>query len=495
MWLPIAALAPGNTIGATTALFTLSPRAAGSCGRSSGGGGGSYRGLGGLILAQGVLAFAGASRLAFWRSHGSSGSSRRRRVHVAAAAVPSRANWAAKATAASSSSPQDLHSRQVSTPVHAVETSPAVKGAVEPHGLTRPGILGGGAPWERRAWVPPFHRPTAPPSPPQSQPLAPLQEHMNVPVSRPSVNHGFMFLKPDANIESVRQFVRQRLEERGVRIVAQGSIAAEEILEKRIIDEHYGSLAAKALDQSPVDHVVQPDGQARFKETFGLSWHEALARGIACNARDAMQRLGLSAAELDEKWTPLQIGNGKAKLGGGFYAGYIDGLYVINGFYMAMRSMYTEPGRSVTWFSVEWSSSDLPWEEFRIDLLGDTDPAAARACSLRGGVHRRWRELGLRSEPKVGDNVVHASASPFEAMLERANWTGTPFLADPFGRELLDRGVSERVLKHWATDPIVNHGDQRSSLFDLFENLNSNECVEIAQAVSRGAEETRLPAL
>ena len=36
----------------------------------------------------------------------------------------------------------------------------------------------------------------------------------------------------------------------------------------------------------------------------------------------------------------------------------------------------------------------------------------------------RYKALGLTSKPNTGDNGVHASASPFEAMAERANWLG-----------------------------------------------------------------------
>jgi len=333
----------------------------------------------------------------------------------------------------------------------------------------------------REQWVPPFRQRRKGQQLPQ--PLTMLED-----VGRGSdINLGFVFLKPHANIESVVKFVRERLSEARVRVVDEGSVTAEEILESRIIDVHYGSLAAKALDQQPQDHAVQPDAECRFQEAFDLSWQEALGRGLVCNATEAMRRLGCDAEELDVRWTPLQIGQGKVKMGGGFYCGHIGGLYVVNGFYMAMRSVYTTPGRSVTWFGVEWSSSDLRWEDFRTELLGNTDPSQASRSSLRGAVHSRWRELGLPDEPQVGDNVVHASASPFEALLERSNWAGVPLSQDPFGRALLDQGVSEATLRQWATDPIVNHDGKRTSLFDLFEHLDSEDCVEVALAIHEDA--------
>ncbi len=40
----------------------------------------------------------------------------------------------------------------------------------------------------------------------------------------------------------------------------------------------------------------------------------------------------------------------------------------------------------------------------------------------RGLFYKNWEENGLPAKPNVGDNSVHASASPFEALAERMNW-------------------------------------------------------------------------
>jgi hypothetical protein len=54
-------------------------------------------------------------------------------------------------------------------------------------------------------------------------------------------------------------------------------------------------------------------------------------------------------------------------------------------------------------------------------VLGPTDPVTAPEDSVRGMIYKQWKELGLSSEPNVGDNGVHASASPFEGLAERCN--------------------------------------------------------------------------
>ena len=90
---------------------------------------------------------------------------------------------------------------------------------------------------------------------------------------------------------------------------------------------------------------------------------------------------------------------------------------------------------------VEWPEADCSWSDFRGKVLGPTDPADAPADSLRGQILVDWKALGLQSEPNVGDNGVHASASPFEALAERNNWLSVPIASDPFGAALIAAGV------------------------------------------------------
>eukprot|EP00966_Prymnesium_polylepis_P017760 409219-Prymnesium_polylepis.1 len=81
-----------------------------------------------------------------------------------------------------------------------------------------------------------------------------------------------------------------------------------------------------------------------------------------------------------------------------------DHIFVINGFYAAMRSKYTKPGASIHYFSVSWNSEVLPWSEFRANVLGATDPEHAAEGSIRREIFQRWEALGLKSRPTTGDN-------------------------------------------------------------------------------------------
>ena len=51
-----------------------------------------------------------------------------------------------------------------------------------------------------------------------------------------------------------------------------------------------------------------------------------------------------------------------------------------------------------------------------------------------------WKGLGLAAELNIGNNLEHASASPFEALAKRANWLGVPSELYCFGRAMLATG-------------------------------------------------------
>merc|ERR1719277_1866625 len=142
---------------------------------------------------------------------------------------------------------------------------------------------------------------------------------------------------------------------------------------------------------------------------------------------DACKELGIDANGLNAAWAAAKKADKLVKFGGGFYCGLValEGkkpIYVFNGFFMSMRSKFTAPGESIHYYTVERDEKDLSWEDFRGKVLGPTDPKDAPADSMRGRILKDWQSLGLKSEPNTGDNGVHASASPFEAMAERMNW-------------------------------------------------------------------------
>jgi hypothetical protein len=101
-------------------------------------------------------------------------------------------------------------------------------------------------------------------------------------------------------------------------------------------------------------------------------------------------------------------------------------------------------------------------------------------CLCGGAQNAKWEELGLKSAPNVSDNGVHASASPFEGLAEKANWLGEKADKDPFGRTLRAKGMTPAQLKAWWVDPVVNYdgAGAKGSVFDKLEDLDADQCVD-----------------
>ena len=118
-------------------------------------------------------------------------------------------------------------------------------------------------------------------------------------------------------------------------------------------------------------------------------------------------------------------------------------------------------------------------------VLGGTDPKTACATSLRHAVFKGWKGLGLAAEPNTENNGVHASASPFEALAERANWLGMPFgVRQLRSSDAGHRSATLTTIKAWCDDPAVPHQNKAQSLFDLVEDLDSRDCLRKSASIS-----------
>jgi len=303
-------------------------------------------------------------------------------------------------------------------------------------------------------------------------------------------NSAFVFIKPHAVTDKVKDLVKETLEKNEITIKKEGSMEAEEIDKHKKIDKHYYAIASKATILTPDKIAVPAD---KFKDKFGLDWDEVLKDGKALNAMDACEKFEIEAEELDKMWGACKKAGDLVKFGGGFYCGKLEKggkgpFYVFNGFFMSMRSKFVAPGSSIHYYVVEWDSK-LEWKDFRGKVLGPTDPATAPKDSLRGAILAKWKDLGLKSEPNTGDNGVHASASPFEALAERMNWLGDRIERDAFGKVLLKSGIPAATIRDWSKDPQVTFGPipMTQSLFDTLEDTDSDWCAGLCQMMAGDA--------
>lgn len=304
-------------------------------------------------------------------------------------------------------------------------------------------------------------------------------------------NSAFVFIKPHAckgNPGQVEAMVRAKFAAAGIRVTGEGDMSAETIDEKKYIDTHYGAIASKAVSLKPSELNVPDKGKAEFQKLFGMSWDDALKQGLIYNAMDGAAKLGVDGFQLEKKWGKLNKKGPKqdmVKFGGGFYCGKVDGIFVMNGFYMSMRAAYCAPGEKIHWLTVSWPTDSLSWADFRGEVLGATDPSTAPAGSIRREILDKYKSLGLKSKPNTGDNGVHASASPFEALAERVNWLGASYDGDDFGRGMLAAGISEATFKSWSQDAQVTVPGQakKMSVFDHFEDKDADDVLKMSTSV------------
>lgn len=307
-------------------------------------------------------------------------------------------------------------------------------------------------------------------------------------------NSAFLFIKPHAckgKPGKVEALVEDSLKKHGIRITGKGEMTAEVIDKNMHIDTHYGAIASKAVKLQPKDLMVPDKGKAAFEKMFGESWDSAVKAGKVYNAMDGAAKLGTDAAGMNTIWSKLSRGTSLIKFGGGFYCGKVGpDMYVMNGFYMEMRAAYTNPGEKIQWYTVSWPADALTWADFRGEVLGATDPSAAPKASVRRKILDHYKDLGLATKPNTGDNGVHASASPFEALAERINWLGASLEEDDYGKGLLAKKLSKETITKWSEDAQVSVDGETApgksmSVFDTLEDLDADTILAKVDKISK----------
>ena len=107
------------------------------------------------------------------------------------------------------------------------------------------------------------------------------------------INSAVIFIKPQSNNEKIQNLVKETLINKGF------NITTEDIDKKRLIDNHYYSIASKATLLQPCDLPVPND---KFETFFKISYKEALEEGSVYNAMQACEYLELDAVELEKVW-------------------------------------------------------------------------------------------------------------------------------------------------------------------------------------------------
>eukprot|EP00510_Aplanochytrium_minuta_P008119 CAMPEP_0184037648 /NCGR_PEP_ID=MMETSP0955-20130417/41201_1 /TAXON_ID=627963 /ORGANISM="Aplanochytrium sp, Strain PBS07" /LENGTH=353 /DNA_ID=CAMNT_0026325865 /DNA_START=135 /DNA_END=1196 /DNA_ORIENTATION=+ len=312
------------------------------------------------------------------------------------------------------------------------------------------------------------------------------------------MNQALVFVKPHATNPKCIKFVREQLEKNDIRVIHELTRSSKRL--ERSIDDHYAIPAGPAVIDTPDELPVSESAKIAFKNSFGEDWDTVLREKRVVNAKtfaEMYDQVDLSEEWDHEKTVKARIGTGTkvAKLVGANDRHSRDHHYVVNGFYLAMRNRFVNSSAEVHFFLVEFDEKKVPWEVFRRDIVGTTDPAKAVDGSLRNLIYKGWKDLGLGSEPDYGNNGVHASAGPLEAFRERLLWDDE-FVDDPFnkhnveqdqlGSELLRAGIdmSDIIALLSNADVQAANSGEYTAAFDATENMNTSDAISFIKGIS-----------
>ena len=189
--------------------------------------------------------------------------------------------------------------------------------------------------------------------------------------------------------------------------------------------------------------------------------------------------------ELQQLWGKVEI----KRLAGGIYSGEVQyqgkTIYIVNGFHPPQLQHFIDKNRVIVTMNL---SSKLDWSTARKVWIGNTYPEKADKESLRGAIFSRFGKLGFEEVSYVINNV-HLSAGPLEALLELQRFNSDfknnkqlipnafvfgKLLTDKFGNEMCDKIMC---------NPSVSYQNKQTSLFDLTEEMNASEAIDVLSSV------------
>ncbi len=285
-------------------------------------------------------------------------------------------------------------------------------------------------------------------------------------------NQALLFIKPHAiGNAAACAYIERQLADHGVAVRQRQALTGTDVEAGGMVDRHYAANARSGTCADPAKLPVSAAACDLFAERFGESWDAAVRAGRVVSGLVLQRRLGITGEELNRRWAALAV----TKLAGGLYTGWMpdEKVFVLNGFYPSIRELFTRPEARLLLLVGEFDSAALSWQAFRERVIGTTNPAAADPASIRGWLHAHQAETGLAISYR--ENVIHASASAFEALLEKPIWLpGWEPDRDPLWTLLRAQGFTLGQLETWrVANPLVRLDGRQAGLLDLLEGLDT----------------------
>ena len=126
----------------------------------------------------------------------------------------------------------------------------------------------------------------------------------------------------------------------------------------------------------------------------------------------------------------------------------------------------------------------MTWEKFRIDIIGKTDATKADPSSIRGFLNLNKEKANLSVTYK--ENIIHASASPFEALIEKSIWLGNSFdpMTDPLYKLLAKDHIDmEQIKELYNMNPVLDSHGETDTLTDILEDKDTLEVANFIKSL------------
>ncbi len=296
-------------------------------------------------------------------------------------------------------------------------------------------------------------------------------------------NQPFIFIKPHAmNNEYVNLYIEQIFKQYHIKTIESGIIQGSEIRRDGLIDKHYAVNAHSGTIKDTSKLFLPTEALEKFLETFNISWEDALGKSMIISCECMQNRLKVTSEELYDLWGE----NGFTKISSGIYVSFFkeQNCFVLNGFYTSNRDMFTKETASIKWSIIEFNQEILTWEKFRTDIIGKTDATKAVPSSIRGFFNINKEKANLRVTYK--ENIIHASSSPFEALIEKSIWLGNNFkpMKDPLYRILSKDHIDmEQIEELYNVNPVIDSHGEKDTLIDLLEDKDTLEVANFIKSL------------
>jgi len=305
--------------------------------------------------------------------------------------------------------------------------------------------------------------------------------------NKPEHKHEFLFfIKPEITLPSekikldeILSCIFEKIHSFDFYIDNIRLLSASYIKEYDIIAHHYGVINHLSLNAK--EHIL-PEAAEHFESVYAKRINEVKLIG----GNEYLQaHPDYTADSLDRLWQ----NSVSVKLAPGTYCAEIKNeygkIYLINGFHPKQLNHFTEKGRSIVAFTL---SSDIDWKNARNDFIGKTNPADAKEGSLRHELYENTSKYGL-DIVSSSQNGCHLSAGPVEGLVELIRYNSDRLRGDlkkaedfRFGRKLLTIFDDIRI-NAILDNHLVNHNGHKLSVYDLTEEKNEDEALQLLKEV------------